>query len=116
MEYLDFELEVSVGQGPTYPVAVRSPTGETQATMRFPPGELQLENQLQALKIALLESGGRQFGPRRRILSPDQQKVQDFGQALFKALITGNVLSLFDLSRETAREQGRNPAPRANRR
>lgn len=63
MEYLDFELEVSVGQGPTYPVAVRSPTGETQATMRFPPGELQLENQLQALKIALLKSGAASSAP-----------------------------------------------------
>ncbi len=107
MEYLDFELELGSGQGPNYPVSVRSPAGEIQGTMRFPFSELQLENQLQSLEIALLESDGRQFGTRRRSLSPDQMRVQAFGQVLFEALFTGDVRSLFDVSREEARNEGK---------
>jgi len=64
--YLDFELEIGVGQGRDYPVAVlRSPAGEARATMRLPFDEIQLESRLKDLKIALLRSGGA----RRRALS-----------------------------------------------
>jgi len=52
--------------------------------MRFPFDELALEGRLDKLQIALLRSGGQ----RRRALSPEEQAVQDFGQALFDALLT----------------------------
>ena len=104
MDYLDFEIEIGHGQGREYPVAViRSPAGEARETMRFPFDELALQNRLQALEIALLRSGGS----RRRVLSPEEQTVQDFGQALFNALVCGEIRSRFDVSRSEARQQGK---------
>lgn len=59
-EYLDFELEIGLGQGREYPVRVlRSPAGETSTTMQFPFDALALERQLDKLQIALLRSGGK---------------------------------------------------------
>ena len=59
MDYLDFELEIGVRDGLEYPVAVlRSPAGEARERVTFPFGELELENRLQALQIALLRTGG----------------------------------------------------------
>jgi formylglycine-generating enzyme required for sulfatase activity len=104
MEYLDFELEISPGLGRDYPVAViRSPAGEARETMRFPFDELALKNRLQALRIALLLSGGS----RRRVLTPEEQTVQDFGKDLFDALVAGEVRSRFDVSRREAHQQGK---------
>jgi len=104
LEYLDFELEISPGSGREYPVGViRSPAGEARATMRFPFDELALENRLQALQIALLRSGGK----RRHSLSPEEQTVQDFGQSLFDALLSGEVRSRYDVSQERAAGQGK---------
>jgi tetratricopeptide (TPR) repeat protein len=101
-EYLDFELEIGPGRGRQYPVAViRSPAGEARETMRFPFGELALQNRLQALKLALLYSGGK----RRQRPLPEEQAVQDFGRALFDALLTGEIRSRYDVSVERAAEQ-----------
>lgn len=80
MDYLDFELEIGPGSGREYPLAARSPGGEARETLRFPFGELELENKLQVLQIALLRSGGQ----RRQTLSPEQRTVQDFGRVLFR--------------------------------
>ncbi len=104
MEYLDFELEIGPGLGREYPVAViRSPAGEARETMCFPFDELALENRLKDLQIALLRSGGN----RRRALSPEEQTVQDFGQALFRALVGGEIRSRYDVSRREAQQQGK---------
>ncbi len=104
MDYLDFELEIEVGTGREYPVRViNSPAGQARETMHFPFGELELQNKLQALQIALLRSGGQ----RRQSLSPEQQTVQDFGRALFDALLTGEVRTLYNDSLRTATLQGR---------
>jgi len=95
MNYLDFELEIGLGAGREYPVAVvRSPAGEARETMRFPFDELALENRLKDLQIALLRSGGQ----RRKTPLPEEQAVQDFGRALFDALFTGEVRSRYDMS------------------
>ena len=103
MNYLDFELEIGAGSGREYPVAVvRSPAGEARETMHFPFDALELENRLQALQIALLRSGGR----RRRVLTPEQQAVRDFGQALFDALLTGEVRGRYDVSQHKAAHGG----------
>ena len=99
MEYLEFELEIQAGSGRDYPVAVlHSPAGEARAVMRFPFDQITLESRLKDLQIALLRSGGR----RRRILSPEQQAVQDFGQALFEAVFNGPVGNCYAVSRERA--------------
>jgi tetratricopeptide (TPR) repeat protein len=102
--YLDFDLEIGPGRGREYPIAiVRSPAGEARETMRFPYDELALESHLKDLRIALLCSGGK----RRRMLSPEEQTVQRFGQALFDALFTGEVRSRYDVSLREATQQGR---------
>ena len=102
--YLDFEVEIDHGLGCDYPLAViRSPAGEAREIMHFPFDELALENQLGALQVALLHSGGS----RRQFLSQEEQTVQGFGRALFDALLPGEVRNRFDLSCATARQQGR---------
>ena len=102
MNYLDFELEIGLGAGRDYPVAVlRSPAGEARETMRFPFDTLALESRLKDLQIALLRSGGKS----RKMPLPEEQAVQDFGRALFDALLTGEVRSRYDMSwREAAQK------------
>lgn len=103
-EYLDFELEIGLGQGREYPVVVlRSPAGEARAVMRFPFDDLALERRLDKLQIALLHSGGTR---RLAALTQDQQDVRDFGQALFDALMNGDVRSLYDVSQNKAGSKG----------
>ncbi len=104
LEYLDFDLQIAEGEGRDYPVQVlRSPAGEAHGIMRFPFDELALENRLLTLQNALLRSGGT----RRAALSAEQRNVQGFGQALFEALITGEVRSRYEVSLERARQTGK---------
>ncbi|HQE91713.1 MAG TPA: SUMF1/EgtB/PvdO family nonheme iron enzyme [Anaerolineae bacterium] len=104
MDYLDFELEIGPGEGQLYPVTVlRSPAGEAREMATFPFGELELENRLQALQIALLRAGG----VRRQILAPEDQAVQDFGRALFGMLFSGEGRSRYDVSQREAASQGK---------
>jgi len=102
-DYLDFELEIRGGGPREYPVAVRSPAGEAQAQMRFPFDEWELKDRLQALEIALLRSGGT----RRRIASPEEHTVQDFGRGLFESLLVGDVRTRYEMSLSEARRQGK---------
>src|SRR5215218_9245305 len=102
-EYLDFELEIRGGGPREYPVAVRSPAGEAQGQMRFPFDEWELKDRLQALEIALLRSGGT----RRRIASPEEHTVQDFGRGLFESLLVGDVRTRYEMSLSEARRQGK---------
>ena len=102
MQYLDFELEVSAGEAGGYTVRVlRSPAGEASSTMRMPFTGLALQNNLQALQIALLRSGTT----RRRVETAESQTVKTFGQELWKALFSGDVLGRFEASRLEARRQ-----------
>jgi hypothetical protein len=104
MDYLDFELDIDAGTGGEYLVRViDSPAGQAREMMCFPFGELELENKLQALQIALLRSGGQ----RRQTLSPELKTVQEFGRALFDALLTGEVRVRYDVSLRDATLQGR---------
>jgi len=102
LDYLDFELEIGVGDGLEYPVAVlRSPAGEARERVEFPFGELELENRLQALQIALLRTGSI----LRQVLTPEEQAVQAFGRALFEMLLCGEVRSRYDVSLREAAAQ-----------
>ncbi len=104
LSYLDFELEVGSGTERGYPlVVVRSPAGEARETMCFPFDEHGLESRLKDLQIALLCSGAK----LRRILSEKERVVQGFGQALFDALLVGEVRSRYDVSFEIAADQGK---------
>jgi CHAT domain-containing protein len=101
LQYLDFELEIGPESGRDYSVMlVRSPAGEAQDIMHFPIEELELERYLQALHVALSRSGGR-----RRQTSREEQAVQDFGQALFDALMTSEVRSRYYVSQEIAAQR-----------
>lgn len=104
MEYLDFEIEVGPSAEREWPVTVlRSPAGEPRGRLRLPFDDLELENRLQALQIALLRSGGT----FRRMLPAETQAAQDLGQSLFDALMAGDVRSSFDLSRYEAGRVGK---------
>ncbi len=80
---------------------LHSPAGEAPAVMRFPFDQIALESRLKDLQIALLRSGGR----RRRILSAEEQVVQDFGRELFEAAFNGPIGNLYAASREHASTQ-----------
>ncbi len=99
--YLDFDLEIGIGQGREYPVVVRSPAGEARATMTFPFDDLVLENRLLILQNVLLRSGGTQ----RQALNQDELAVRDFGKALFDATLVEEVRSLFYESRRMASQR-----------
>ena len=102
-DYLDFELEIREGLPREYPVSVRSPAGEALAQMRFPYDEWELKDRLKSLEIALLRSGGT----RRRIASPEENTVQDFGRGLFESLLVGDVRTRYEMSLSEARRQGK---------
>jgi len=97
MDYLDFELEIATGNGSEYPVAVvHSVAGEAHETMHFPFDQQALANQLSTLQIAI--SG--EMPPPPPLTR--EQIVLSFGQALFNALFTGEVLILYEVSRSEA--------------
>jgi tetratricopeptide (TPR) repeat protein len=102
-DYLDFELEISGGGPREYSVAIRSPAGEAQGQMHFPFDEWELKDRLQSLEIALLRSGGT----RRRMPSPEEHTVQDFGRSLFESLLVGDVRTRYEMSLSEARRQGK---------
>jgi formylglycine-generating enzyme required for sulfatase activity len=100
---LDFEVEIGTGTGQSYPLALlHSPAGEARETMKFPFDELALDSALKSLEIALLSASGI----RRQAFSPEEQSVQDFGKQLFSALLTGELRSRYDMSRDEARQKG----------
>ena len=99
MDYVDFDLEIDRHDGQTYAVSVRSPVGEARTTAPLPFTAAQLEAHLLRLENALL----RHVGPRRQILTPDEQAVQSFGEALFAFVFSGEPSSLY---RECQREAG----------
>ena len=101
MQYLDFEIDVTGGDAGSYTVRVRSPAGEATSSMRFPFDQPTLTNRLQALQIALLRSSMT----RRRIASPESRTVQEFGQELWEALFSGDILSRYEASRQEAKHQ-----------
>ncbi len=100
--YLDFEIEIGQGDGRIYPVAVRSPAGESRAKLTWPFDELQVKLWLSELQNALLRSGG----PRRRGLTAHEQKVQDFGHKLFEFILPAEARSLYRTSLSRAKAGG----------
>jgi hypothetical protein len=103
-EYVDLELEIREGDRSKYPVVVRSAKGvEVREEMHFPFDERELEDKLDDLEKAVLLSGTT----RRSIRSPERQIVQDFGQALFQALLGGQVGACYDETLRKAKRQNK---------
>lgn len=99
MEYLDFDLEIQRLAGGQYRVAVvRSPAGEAEAIVRFPYDDIALENRLDKVEIALLKSSGT----RRGVPTEEEKAVQEFGQALYETLFSGEIRARYDVSCERA--------------
>lgn len=103
MEYLNFDLEIQPASSGVHPVVARSGTSVGRAMMRFPFDAPALENVLLRVQNALLRS----VALRRQVLSPEAQVVQDFGERLFSALMTGEVLQLYDASGALANQQNK---------
>jgi CHAT domain len=102
LNYDDFEIEIGIGNGREYPVAViHSASGEAREIMHFPFDDIALENQLLTLQNQLLRSGGH----RRRVPSQEELVVQNFGKALFDALFTGEIRTRYAVSKSEARNQ-----------
>ncbi len=100
--YVDFELQISAGAGRRYPVAVvRSPAGEARETMVFPFEQAALKQRLTAMEAALFRLGGN--GQTQSLRQEDP--IRQFGQELFNALFTGEIRSLYDVSRSRAETQ-----------
>jgi hypothetical protein len=90
---LDFDLEIGLGSGNQYPVAVlRSPAGPVRETMRFPFSDRSLANHLSSLQSDLLSR--RSTG-------------QDFGRRLFDALFSEDVYARYEESQRQAANMGR---------
>jgi hypothetical protein len=103
-EYLDFIIEMRENDNGTFTISVvHSPAGEASEVAVFPFGNLELDNHLQALEIALLRSGGQ----RRKFLSKEENQVQTFGSELFKFAFPGEIRTLYAVSQEKAKESGK---------
>jgi hypothetical protein len=103
IEYVDFDLEISSGAWPSYSVVARWERRVAKATMEFPDTPLAFENKRLKVENVVLNA----MGQRRRVNTPDQQVVQEFGRTLFDALLTGSVRSSYEVCLQAARQQGK---------
>jgi WD40 repeat protein len=99
---LDFELEISSGDGHTYPVIARAPGGEATTTMRLPLTTAELDRHVAVVRDKVLASSAVLRGAP----TADERPVRDLGQRLFEALVAEDVRGLYVASRQRAREQG----------
>ncbi len=103
MQYLNLDLKIQPASGGLYAVTAHSDVGDGQMLVRFPFDSAMLENILLRVQNALL----RAAAPRRQVLSPEDQAVQEFGRRLFETVLAGEVLRLYDASGALADRQRR---------
>ncbi|MDA0243879.1 MAG: CHAT domain-containing protein [Chloroflexi bacterium] len=104
LDYLDFELEVRSLGGREYQLVAESLTaGKAREQATFPLDTLQLENSLLKLHVALARSDNR----GRKILSKEEQSVQDFGIQLFNFLFPKSIFALYERSLTEAQRQNK---------
>ena len=85
----DFEVQIEAGDGTSYAVAVlRSPAGAARGVMTFPFDRDALASQLAGIEQTLLDGS----------TDGDVALVQQFGAALFDALMQGDVRTAYDRS------------------
>ena len=97
----DFDLEIRT-TGDVHEVAARSPAGEGREPFRLPFEGADLELRLTRLEEALLGSSGG----RLEAGMAEEATVQEFGLALFDALVVGEIRSRYDASRARAVREG----------
>jgi outer membrane protein assembly factor BamB len=103
VRYLTFDVRIRSGADRDYPIEViDSPAGRCEGWLQFPFSADLLSRLLDDVELATL----RLSGTRRRIASPDEKIVKDFGSALFNALLSGEVKGLYDVSRRLASQEG----------
>ena len=107
-DYRDFELEIGALDGATYPLAVRSPAGETRQALTLPFTPAELAGWRRRLEAAIVSGAAGTRGVRLLSTSPADEapSAQAFGANLFTAVFAGNVLSLYDASHALARQAG----------
>ncbi|GAC1403101.1 MAG: hypothetical protein NVSMB52_17070 [Chloroflexota bacterium] len=76
LPYLDFEIEIGIGNGLSYPVTARSQAGDIHTIMLFPFDQVVLGNRLLALQNALLRSGR----PSRDHVSPEEKQSESLAR------------------------------------
>lgn len=97
----DLDIDVIRTNPGEYRVRLRSAAaGEAAHVVRWPWSDLELENRLKDLQIALLRAGGK----RRKALTPEEETVQRFGRELFDMLFSGEALVHYRRSAERARQ------------
>ena len=102
--HLEFEIQVGPGEGKTYPLlVVHAPAGEAHATLTLPFETNELENYLKEFPNSIWRSAIKQ----RKIISQEEQLIQDFGRKLFDSLLKGDVLKCYDDSQAQARREGK---------
>jgi CHAT domain/PASTA domain len=102
IEYIDFEVEI-VGTGRDYSVAVlRSGSGEVRLPFRppFPP------EAIRDLWTEVQFAIDRGRGPEDGAPPADSDRMRDHGSRLMESLLSGDVRSLWDVTRERAIERG----------
>jgi tetratricopeptide (TPR) repeat protein len=104
MQALDFQVEIGAGGDRGYEVVARAPQGgEATALLRLPGPAQLLGAQLGRLQDALLASSASV----RRSLTNEERPIQEFGRALFEALMVDNVRGLLVASRQQAAREGK---------
>jgi CHAT domain len=99
---LDFEIEISSGEGRSYQVAARSHAGDISAIpVHFPFDELALACQLQAVELALLSLAAA----TRQLIPAEEQSVRQFGRQLFEFVFPPELRAHLSASRQQAAQE-----------
>ena len=116
MEYLDFELRIGAGTAQSYPVTVvRSPVGETSATIQLPLDDPVFRKHLQAVeqvRSAVAQTRGvgdtdRQLRLAGTQVADELDTAEAIGRALFTALLPAKVLTCYRRSCDAAHAAGK---------
>jgi tetratricopeptide (TPR) repeat protein len=101
--YNNFDLHISARADGKYDICARSSEGECREQIEFPFDNQMIEIYKTKLELAIAKSSVRS----RRIHTPDEQHVKDFGQALFKSIFADSLGRRFYAAREkSVRESG----------
>lgn len=97
LQLRDFELEIGPALDGVYPVAVlNSPSGQARGRMTLPWPAAKLPQRIAAWEDAVAGAGGPQAGNQART----------WAGALFAALFAGDVLTVYERSRQAAEDNG----------
>jgi hypothetical protein len=103
-EPLDFELEIGPPAAAGYPVAARLERGaEATGVMGWSMAGREIDTQLATIRDSVLASSVTV----RRLWTPDEQPVREFGQRLFDAFFRDDVRMLYGAAYQQSRQQDR---------